>query len=368
MPRKIPASLTRRYNSAIKRQGDAAERSVRAALNEYLRQNPDATIEEIRNFAIDLMTAAGDLYGNACSQAAFELQDEIAREFSTKPPDVGGWYYEPDAESISRTAHYHAGKLKDGDRKGFVDQIADAARYYSERGANTTMAQTARRQASSKGGKSKRKGSRTHGVLFARVPTGATTCPFCLMLASRGFVYLSKESAGEFDRFHRHCDCRIVPGYPGMELEGYDPNLYYDMWKNPEKYAEQNVQVNEFMKLRRGQHPVTQEKIDEMVDGPLAGMRFPVRPVYNPKIGVPGKTTIKIDSDGNISVSIEIGKQYKPGDEELLDTLIHENLEARIGVNSHSSEKYYELNDMTDDERHEYIQRIIDRYVKMRKR
>ena len=235
MSRRIPASLTKAYNRAIKRQGDAAEKSVKAALEEYMRENPDSSVEEIREFAIEIMQAAADLYGNACSQAALELQDEIAIEFGTKPPDIGSWLYEPDEESISRTAHYQAGKLVEGDKAGFVKEIADAARYYAERGANSTMAQTARKQASGKGGKSKRKGARTHGVLFARVPSGATTCPFCLMLASRGFVYLSKESAGELDQFHRHCDCRIVPGYPGMELEGYDPDYYYDLWKASEQ-------------------------------------------------------------------------------------------------------------------------------------
>ena len=47
---------------------------------------------------------------------------------------------------------------------------------------------------------------------FARVPSGSDTCPFCLMLASRGFVYRSERSAGAIDhrpRFRRS-DCRGV--------------------------------------------------------------------------------------------------------------------------------------------------------------
>ena len=242
MPRKIPASLTRAYNRAVKRQGDAAERAVKVALEEYMRENPDATVEEIRGFAIEMLEAAGDLHGNACSQAALELQDEIAREFGTKPPDIGGWLYEPDAESIEKTARYHAQKLVDGDVEGFVKEMADAARFYAERGANATMSETARKQ-DRDNRRSGRSGAVTHGVTFARVPMGATTCGFCLMLASRGFVYLSEESAGEFDRFHRHCDCRIVPGYPGMELEGYDPDEYYDRWKHPEKFLTKDQDV-----------------------------------------------------------------------------------------------------------------------------
>ena len=243
MPRKIPASLTKAYNRAIKRQGGASERAVKAALTEYIAENPEATVEELREFSIELLKSAGELYGNACSQAAFDLQNEIAREFGAKPPNTGGWYYEPDAESIEKTAHYHAGKLVDGDVAGFVREIGSAARFYAERGANATMVETAKKQ-DRKNRRSKRTGARMYGVTFARVPQGTTTCEFCIMLASRGFVYLTEESAGEFDKFHKNCDCRIVPGYPGMELEGYDPDLYYDMWKNPEKYSQDAKKSN----------------------------------------------------------------------------------------------------------------------------
>ena len=237
MPRKIPASLTSAYNRAVKRQGGASERAVRAALRDYMREHPDATVEEMREYAIELLMSAGELYGNACAQAALDLQDEIARMFGAQAADMSAWYYVPDAESVERTAHYHAGKLADGDADGFVREVSSAARFYAERGANATMVATAKKQ--DKGNRrARRKGAQVHGARFARVPSGPTTCEFCIMLASRGFVYLSEESAGEFDQFHRNCDCRIVPGYPGMELEGYDPDLYYDMWRHPEKYGQ----------------------------------------------------------------------------------------------------------------------------------
>lgn len=67
---------------------------------------------------------------------------------------------------------------------------------------------------------------------FARVPTGAETCMFCIMLASRGFVYTSKKSAGALDHWHPNCDCRVVPGFQGeTRIRGYDPDELYDIWK-----------------------------------------------------------------------------------------------------------------------------------------
>lgn len=69
---------------------------------------------------------------------------------------------------------------------------------------------------------------------WARVPSDAETCSFCLMLASRGFAYRSEETAGGSGHYHPHCDCRIVPGFDGMEVEGYDPGELYRAWRRAE--------------------------------------------------------------------------------------------------------------------------------------
>lgn len=67
---------------------------------------------------------------------------------------------------------------------------------------------------------------------FARVPAGSETCAFCHMLASRGWVYATKESASKAkktgDSFHAGCDCQIVPAFGEQtpEIEGYDPEMF----------------------------------------------------------------------------------------------------------------------------------------------
>lgn len=71
-------------------------------------------------------------------------------------------------------------------------------------------------------------------VRFARVPSGIETCDFCIMLASRGFVYRSKQSAGGDGHYHPNCDCRIVPGFDGTDIEGYDPDALYRQWRDSE--------------------------------------------------------------------------------------------------------------------------------------
>lgn len=61
-----------------------------------------------------------------------------------------------------------------------------------------------------------------NGLRYARVPSG-TSCAFCLMLASRGFVYHSATSAGEDKgHYHTNCHCKIVAGKEGTEIGGYN--------------------------------------------------------------------------------------------------------------------------------------------------
>lgn len=69
------------------------------------------------------------------------------------------------------------------------------------------------------------------GGAWARVPTGADTCAWCRMLASRGAVYRS-EGTADGDRYHGHCDCQpvLVRGsedYPG----GYNPGALFDQYE-----------------------------------------------------------------------------------------------------------------------------------------
>lgn len=66
-------------------------------------------------------------------------------------------------------------------------------------------------------------------VRYARVPTGAHTCAFCLVQASRGAVYTSSVTAGR--DFHGHCDCVPTPVWEGDALpEGYDPKALHEIY------------------------------------------------------------------------------------------------------------------------------------------
>ena len=63
---------------------------------------------------------------------------------------------------------------------------------------------------------------------YARVPVG-DTCAFCIMLASRGFVYASEKSALRSKtggKYHRNCNCIAVPFHEARTIPGYQEKLH----------------------------------------------------------------------------------------------------------------------------------------------
>lgn len=107
-----------------------------------------------------------------------------------------------------------------GEVDTFNDQVLQRMDYECKRSAGNSMFRNGAND--------------THHPKFARVPQGSETCDFCLMLASRGFVYGSKMSAGgvKLDHYHSGCFCRVVAGWDGDDVEGYDTDEIYDRWQD----------------------------------------------------------------------------------------------------------------------------------------
>ena len=68
---------------------------------------------------------------------------------------------------------------------------------------------------------------------WARVPSGAKTCSFCSMTASRGAVYRSSGSAGGDHKFHGGCDCQVVMVRGPEDFpDGYDPGDLFQSYQD----------------------------------------------------------------------------------------------------------------------------------------
>lgn len=76
------------------------------------------------------------------------------------------------------------------------------------------------------------------GAAYARVPEPGA-CDFCLMLASRGFVY-SKATVGDSTKFHGNCRCHGMPVWDETKARvkyGYDPDRLYEQYLSAREAA-----------------------------------------------------------------------------------------------------------------------------------
>lgn len=212
------------YNAAVEEIAAGAESDVRNAVLAWCRENPDAAVAEKREAAKLIMEGVVQSYDEMAASLAADWYDYRAEyEGARLEKAITATVYDPD--SIDRVARYQAGKLLSGDDAGFADACGEFARNDAMRGLNETVVANVERD-------------RGRGVRFARIPTGYETCTFCIMLASRGAVYTSREAAGEFKHYHRRCDCKVVPGHSDDRfaelVEGVRPNELYSLWKEME--------------------------------------------------------------------------------------------------------------------------------------
>lgn len=108
--------------------------------------------------------------------------------------------------------------------------------------------------------------------------------------------------------------------------------------------------------------PKSQSEVDRIIAERLPKIKFPKPPVYKGLVK-DGRTLINRFT-GDIT-AIEIGRQYSGSDDYLIDTLIHEVLEARIAQRSFRSVEKFEAM-KTADQRHTYIHAVIKRYFRIR--
>lgn len=208
------------YNRAVEAIAAEAEEAVASSVLEWCRGHPDAMVAECRSYAIRCMEGMVQAYDEAAATLAARWYDGVAEgEGMNLRPAITSVTYS--GKLVADAARYQARKLAAGDVEGFAASCGELARNDALKSVNQTVIANCGRD-------------RREGVRFARVPTGLETCTFCLMLASRGAVYHTRESAGEFSHYHRRCDCKVVPGFaddPMAELvEGHSPREAREQW------------------------------------------------------------------------------------------------------------------------------------------
>lgn len=210
--------------------------NVSVAAQEELRQYfslLDLTNQEAaRDSLIAFTRALSDKYGPVAAQYAASWYDDLrARSVDSGYTAIIG--SSPPIGSIEASTRSLVGGLWTDSHEDVLGRLTGMVdRYVKQDARNTIMENIANEIAAGTMQSRRRYRTGDSSIGFMRVPTGATTCAWCLMLAGRGPVYWSRETAGEFNRYHDHCDCVVVPAWGGdFGIEGYDYSEYYDMYR-----------------------------------------------------------------------------------------------------------------------------------------
>jgi hypothetical protein len=199
----------------------SANRDIRSLVQRELRAlwaalpgSPEAATVALVEFLPSLISA----YGDVAATVAAEFYEQMRTEANISGRFTPRLAPSPAAEAVQINARWAAGPLyRDAPLEALarLDHIVD--RMSLQAGRDTIDANVRTDPASPR---------------WARVPTGAETCAFCLTMASRGPVYGSKRSAGgDHNHFHAACDCTPTPIWPGDALpEGYDPDALYQSY------------------------------------------------------------------------------------------------------------------------------------------
>jgi hypothetical protein len=212
---------------------------MRKKLAESLKRiNWDAPVADVRDALITIMQGYCGASADVAASLAAEFYDGLReRMIGEKYGAVLAPDYSDEAVdqyvrwAVQPLVNYGA----DGSQS-VVDRLNERIGYEVKRSAGNTVFRNGERD--------------PRKVRFARVPRGSKSyphgCPFCQMLASRGFVYRNAKTAGEMNHFHADCQCMVVPGFgDNPTVEGYDPNEYMDRWQHPEKYADESQEPHE---------------------------------------------------------------------------------------------------------------------------
>lgn len=194
------------------------ERRCREAITAEGGSFDGESIDRIRDEVAGLMEDCVGAYGDATQSIASRMFEDVL-ERQGEPDDVpmAGIDFSKRAKASARQ---WAGLLfrDPPDVEGFVNGASSFVERHVRHSADYCVLEAAN-------GRKFRK-----RIRYARVPSGPS-CGFCIMLASRGFVYASEETAGAFSKFHTGCNCSVIAGYEGLKVAGYDYDGMYERYE-----------------------------------------------------------------------------------------------------------------------------------------
>lgn len=228
----IPRSYIENYSNALNLASDTAKKALIEALAAVDYTQP---VDKIRDAVIAIMQVACGASTSVAARLAADFYDGL-RVYMV------GDAYGAIAESMRNPAATEGAIrafiqiiVDGGDVDEFVKMCADRLDYENRKAAKECVAENAKND--------------PRQTKWAIVPTGDETCPYCIILASRGFVYDNEEMASHT---HANCDCRLVPAWSDDPIvQGYQAKLAeYEAFYKECEGMRNNPDMPEDLRLR----------------------------------------------------------------------------------------------------------------------
>lgn len=202
-------------NKAHNRTVEQARRELQKIWNTVMvRYDGDPAAQ--RDALLELVSALAGKYADVDSAAAAEWYETMRLKWFDDDFEVSVGY-DDNTRWIREGIRTQAGALWGDDPDKLRRYLMANMERWVKQGGRDTIARNVERD--------------PRKPRFARVPQGPT-CGWCVMLASRGWVYSSAEAAGELKKYHNDCNCEIVPSWDKDKpiVEGYDPDDLYQRY------------------------------------------------------------------------------------------------------------------------------------------
>lgn len=185
---------------------NGAVRLAERDLERYLRTIDHLPPERMGIALLEFWPALVRRYGEVTATVAADRFEDLTGMGAVLAPPLS-------PERVGKAGGWAALPLKEGDFQSAMGRFSLLTDELVKQPGRDTIIESVRKQR----------------IRVARVPTGAKTCAFCVMLASRGAVYHTEAAA--LAASHGKCDCRLEPVVDDSDMarlkaEGYDPNHY----------------------------------------------------------------------------------------------------------------------------------------------
>lgn len=214
---------------------------VRGAVEDFFRSLDLSKPDVARDALLEFLPVLTSQYGDVAAVLAADYYEEMRGASGAAGRFSASLAAPVSNAAVEAQTRYLAGHLWTPTPEAILGPLLTAVDKYVKQPGRDTIARNATRE----------------GARWARVPSGAKTCSWCLLLASRDAVYVSRESAGGGggDSYHGDCNCQPVRIGAGDDYpEGYLPEDYYEKYMAARDEAASN-DLNDIAAAMRRLHP-----------------------------------------------------------------------------------------------------------------